>query len=86
MGGTAAGLKQQDAMNAQYPARVAVQAAGGSIHTRYWIPAEECAEFNAKITGLIAVAVELRIAYCSRTMKRAWCRAGGLVFRSDSDP
>jgi hypothetical protein len=37
-----------------------VQTGGGSIHTEYWIPAEELAEFNAYIVVLIEVIEEFQ--------------------------
>jgi hypothetical protein len=33
---------------------------GGNIHTEYWIPAKELAEFNANIVGMIEVIEEFR--------------------------
>jgi hypothetical protein len=36
------------------------QKVGGSIHTEYWIPAEDLAEFNGNIRGLIVVISEFR--------------------------
>jgi hypothetical protein len=38
--------------------RYAVQNAGGQRYQEYWIPAEELAEFNANIVGLIEVIDE----------------------------
>jgi hypothetical protein len=35
-----------------------VQVAGARIHREYWIPAEELAEFNRNIIGLINVVEE----------------------------
>jgi hypothetical protein len=40
--------------------RYTVQKVGGKIHMEYWIPAEELAEFNAQIVGLIEVIAEYR--------------------------
>ena len=37
-----------------------VQKVGGKQHTEPWIPAEELAEFNANIVGLIEVIAEYR--------------------------
>jgi hypothetical protein len=42
-------------VNAAYISRFPVQTVGGSVHTEYWIPAEELKEFNANIVGLIEV-------------------------------
>lgn len=36
-------------------ARYDVQEAGGRAHLEYWIPAEDLADFNAAIAGLIEV-------------------------------
>lgn len=36
------------------------QIVGGSAHEEYWIPAEELAEFNEKIVGLIEVIAEFQ--------------------------
>jgi len=37
-----------------------VQEAGGQQHKEYWIPAEDLAEFNRAIVGLIEVIAEFR--------------------------
>ncbi len=50
-----AGFVTRFQVNAEYLARFVVQTVGGSIHTEYWVPAEELPEFNANIVGLIAV-------------------------------
>jgi len=42
-------------VDAEYLSRYEVQRAGGSEHLEYWIPAEELAEFNRKIVGVIEV-------------------------------
>ncbi len=39
-------------------ARYDVQEAGGRDHLEYWIPAEDLADFNAAIVGLIEVTAE----------------------------
>src|SRR5881275_245848 len=36
------------------------QKVGGTIHTELWVPAEELAEFNGQIVGLIEVVAEFR--------------------------
>jgi hypothetical protein len=41
-----------------YIARFPIRKAGGSIHEEYWIPAEELADFNANIVGLIEIVAE----------------------------
>jgi hypothetical protein len=38
--------------------RYEVQAAGGSQHREYWIPAEDLAQFNESIVGMIEVIAE----------------------------
>jgi hypothetical protein len=38
-----------------YLRRFPVQTVGGSMHTEYWVPAEELPEFNSHIVGLIEV-------------------------------
>src|SRR5580693_5835109 len=50
-----AGFVTRFAVRAEYLARFPVQTVGGAIHTEYWIAAEELAEFNANIVGLIEV-------------------------------
>jgi hypothetical protein len=55
-----AGFVTRFLVNASYLARFSVQTVGGSMHTEYWIPAEELPEFNANIVGLIEVIEEFR--------------------------
>ena len=50
-----AGFVTRFGVDAAYLSRFSVQKVGGSIHTEYWIPAEELAEFNDHIVGLIEV-------------------------------
>jgi hypothetical protein len=52
-GGTGYVLRFQ--VEAEYIAQFPVQTAGARIHREYWIPAEELAEFNRHIEGLIEV-------------------------------
>jgi hypothetical protein len=40
--------------------RYEVQTVGGSVHRELWIPAEDLAEFNRNIVGLIEVISEFR--------------------------
>ena len=40
--------------------RYPLQKVGGKIHTEYWIPAEDLAEFNENIVGQITVIAEFR--------------------------
>ena len=54
-----AGFVTRFAVNAAYISRFPVQTVGGSVHTEYWIPAEELKEFNANIVGLIEVIEEI---------------------------
>jgi hypothetical protein len=44
----------------EYLTQFPVQTAGARIHREYWIPAEELAEFNGHIVGLIEVMNEFR--------------------------
>jgi hypothetical protein len=37
-----------------------VHTVGGAIHQEYWVPAEEMAEFNRNIVGLIEMVAEFR--------------------------
>ncbi|WP_020557901.1 hypothetical protein [Thiofilum flexile] len=46
----------QKAFMERYP----IQKVGGAIHTEWWIPAEDLAELNAHIVGLIEVIAEYR--------------------------
>ena len=46
----------------EYLAQFPVQTAGARVHREYWIPAEELAEFNRHILGLIEVIAE----YCNK--------------------
>ena len=39
----------------EFLSRYEVQTVGGSVHQEYWIPAEDLAEFNRNIVGLIEV-------------------------------
>lgn len=56
-----AGFVTRFAVKADYLARYPVQTVGASIHTEYWIPAEELGEFNANIVGLIEVVEEFGV-------------------------
>jgi len=44
----------------QYLEQYEVQTVGGSEHQEYWIPANELAEFNENLVGLIEVIAEFR--------------------------
>lgn len=47
-------------VNADFANRYPVQIVGGRICEELWVPAEELAEFNANIVGLIEVIAEFR--------------------------
>jgi hypothetical protein len=55
-----AGFVTRFAVSGEYLARFPVRTVGGSMHTEYWVPAEELGEFNANIVGLIEVIEEFR--------------------------
>ncbi|OON70512.1 ADP-ribosylation/crystallin J1 [Hymenobacter sp. CRA2] len=48
------------AVDAAYASRFPVQNVGGPEHDELWVPAEDLAEFNQHIIGLIQVAQEFR--------------------------
>jgi len=45
-------------VSADYVRRFDVQTVGGSVHKELWVPAEELAEFNRNIIGVIEVIAE----------------------------
>jgi hypothetical protein len=47
-------------IDSEFVRRYPVQTVGGSVHQELWVPAEELAEFNRHIDGLIEVIAELR--------------------------
>lgn len=53
-----AGFVTKFAVDAYYLSRYRVEKVGGAIHTEYWIPAEDLAEFNQNIVGRIEVTLE----------------------------
>jgi hypothetical protein len=55
-----AGFVTQFEIDAYYLSCYQVHKVGGSIHTEYWIPAEDLAEFNGNIRGPIVVIAEFR--------------------------
>jgi hypothetical protein len=57
-GGT--GYVSRFEVETDYLQQFPIQIAGSRIHQEYWIPAEELAEFNRHIAGLIEVAREFR--------------------------
>jgi hypothetical protein len=57
-----AGFVTRFDVDSVYLGRFRVQTVGGSLHTEYWIPAEQLAEFNANIVGLIEVIETFGVA------------------------
>ena len=55
-----AGFVMKFDVDAYYLSQYPVQKVGGEIHTEYWIPAEDLAEFNHNIVGKIGVVAEFR--------------------------
>ena len=55
-----AGFVTKFEIDAYYLSRYQVQKVGGWIHTEYWIPAEDLAEFNGNIMGPSVVISEFR--------------------------
>jgi hypothetical protein len=55
-----AGFVTRFDVDAVYLSRYNVEKVGGAIHTEYWIPAEDLAEFNRHIVGAIEVIAEFR--------------------------
>jgi hypothetical protein len=53
-----AGYVTRFAVRQSYLSRYQVHEAGGAQHQEYWIPAEDLAEFNRNIVGLIEVIAE----------------------------
>lgn len=47
-------------VDAAFAAKYAVQTVGGSVCKELWVPAEELAEFNQHLVGLIEVIAEYR--------------------------
>jgi hypothetical protein len=50
-----AGYVTRFAIRSDFLARYPVQRVGGAVHTEFWIPAAELADFNSNIVGLIEV-------------------------------
>lgn len=48
------------AVDAEYLAQFPVQNVGDPLHNELWVPAEQLAEFNQHIRGLIEVTAEFR--------------------------
>ena len=57
-GGTGYVLRFQ--VEIEYLSKFPVQIAGSRVHREYWIPAEELAEFNRHIAGVIEVVSEFK--------------------------
>lgn len=55
-----AGYVTRFALRNEFVGRYPVQKVGGSIHQELWIPAEDLAEMNQNIVGLIEVIVEYK--------------------------
>ena len=55
-----AGFVTRFQIRAEFAARYPVQKVGGVAHTELWVPAEELAEFNRNIIGLIEVIAKFR--------------------------
>lgn len=55
-----AGFVTRFAVRTEFTARYPVQKVGSSIHQELWIPAEDLAEMNRNIVGLIEVIGEYR--------------------------
>ncbi|MDZ8055302.1 MAG: ADP-ribosylglycohydrolase family protein [Aulosira sp. ZfuVER01] len=47
-------------VSADFLSRYSIKTVGASIHQEYWIPAQDLAEFNRNIVGLIEVVAEFR--------------------------
>ena len=55
-----AGYVTRFRVRSAYLSKFDVKTVGSGIHQEYWIPAEELAEFNTNIVGLIEVVHEFR--------------------------
>src|SRR6266478_2588980 len=55
-----AGYVVRFALRKQFADRYPVRTVGGSVHQELWVPAEELAELNRNIVGLIEVIAEFR--------------------------
>lgn len=55
-----AGFVTKFEIDGDYLGRYSVQKVGGSIHTEYWIPAEDLENFNRHILGKIEVCAEFQ--------------------------
>ena len=55
-----AGYVTRFAVRKQFLARYPIQTVGGTVHRELWIPAEELAELNRNIVGLIEMIAEYK--------------------------
>jgi hypothetical protein len=55
-----AGFVTRFKLRAEFASRYPVRRVGGAMHTELWVPADELAEFNQNIVGLIEVIAEFR--------------------------
>ncbi len=55
-----AGFVTRFQIRAEFATRYPAQTVGATVHTELWVPAEELAEFNENIIGLIEVIAEFR--------------------------
>ena len=55
-----AGYVTRFRVRSAYLSKFDIKIVGSGIHQEYWIPAEELAEFNSNIVGLIEVVHEFR--------------------------
>ena len=57
---TGIGIVTRFQVKTAYLAKFEIQTVGARVHQEYWIPADELAEFNKNIVGLIEVIAEFR--------------------------
>jgi hypothetical protein len=55
-----AGYVTRFALRKEFAAKYPVQKVGSSVHQELWIPAEEVAEMNRKIVGMIEIVAEYK--------------------------
>jgi len=55
-----AGFVTRFCVNAEFAARYPVKTVGAAVHQELWVPAEELAELNRNIVGLIEVIAEFK--------------------------
>ena len=55
-----AGYVTRFAVRTEFAAKYPVRTVGGSVHKELWIPAEDLAEMNRNIVGLIEVIADLK--------------------------